>query len=48
MKVILLSNNTSNRCNFIITPTRGRTCGLCRRNGTKILHSQKTADNMLL
>ena len=30
----LFSSNTSNRFEFIMTPTRGRTCGLRRRNGT--------------
>ena len=34
MTEILLSNNTSNRFKFIMTPTRGKTCGLRIRNGT--------------
>ena len=29
----LLANNTSNRFKFIMAPTRGKTCGLGRRNG---------------
>ena len=33
----LFSNNTSNRFKFIMTPTRGKTCGLGRRNGTVTL-----------
>ena len=34
----------------IMTPTRWKTCGLCRRNGTTTLPSQKpkTVGNMLL
>ena len=46
----LLFNNASNRFKFIMTTTRGKTCGLCRRNETKTLPTQKqrTADNMLL
>ena len=46
----LLSNNTSNRFRFIMTPTRGKTCGLRRRNGIITLPSRKprTVDNMLL
>ena len=46
----LLSNNTSNRFKFIMTPTRGKTCGLRRRNGTITLPSGKsrTVDNILL
>ena len=36
--------------NFITTPTGGKTCGLCRRNVTITVPSQKprTVDNMLL
>ena len=34
MTEILLSNNTSKHFKFIITPTRGKTCDLRRRNGT--------------
>ena len=30
----LSSNNTSNRFKFIMTPKRGKTCGLRHRNGT--------------
>ena len=30
----LLSNNTSNCCKLIVTPTGGETYGLRRRNGT--------------
>ena len=50
MTEILLFNNASNRFKFIMTTTRGKTCGLCRRNETKTLPTQKqrTADNMLL
>ena len=48
MTEILFSNNTSNHFKFITTPTRGRTCGLRRRNGTITLPSRKTVDNMLL
>ena len=46
----LLSNNTSNCFMFIMTPTRGKTCGLGCRNGAITLPSQKprTVDNMLL
>ena len=46
----LLCNNTSNRFKFIMTPTRGKICGLRRRNGTITLPSGKsrTGDNMLL
>ena len=46
----LLSNNTSNRFQFIMTPTRGKTCSLCRRDGRITLPSRKprTVDNMLL
>ena len=46
----LLSNNTSNRSKFIMTPTRGINCGLGHRYGTIILSSGKlrTVDNMLL
>ena len=35
---------------FIMIPTRGKTCGLHRRNGTITLPSQKprAVDNMLL
>ena len=46
----LLFNNTSNRINFIMTPTGVKTCGLCRRNVTITVPSQKprTVDNMLL
>ena len=46
----LLFNNTSNRFTIIMTPTRGKTCGLRRRNGTTTLPTQKprTAGNMLL
>ena len=50
MTECLLFNNASNRFKFIMTPTRGKTYGLCRRNGIKALPSQKprTVDNMLL
>ena len=50
MTECLLFNNTSNRFKFIMTPTRGKTCGLRRRNGIIALPSQKprTVDNMLL
>ena len=46
----LLSNDTSNCFNLITTPTRGKTCGLCSRNGTITLLSGKlrTVDNSLL
>ena len=46
----LLFNNTSNRFTIIMTPTRGKTCGLRRRNGTTTLPTQKprTAGKMLL
>ena len=46
----LLSNNTSNAFKFIMIPTRGKTCGLHRRNGTITLPSRKprAVDNMLL
>ena len=46
----LLSNNTSNFFKSIMTPTRGKTCDLRRRNGIITLASQKprTVDNMLL
>ena len=40
----LLSNNTSNRYKFIMTPTRGKICGLRRRNGTMIHTFRKTKD----
>ena len=47
---LLLSINTSNRFKLIMTPTRGKTCSLRRRNGRKTLPSRKprTVDNMLL
>ena len=48
MTEILLSNNTSNHFKFIMTPTRGETCGLRCRNRTITLTSRKTVDNMLL
>ena len=46
----LLSNNTSNRFQSIMTPARGKTYGLHRRNGTITLPSRKarTVDNMFL
>ena len=46
----VLSNNTSNRFKFIMTPTRRKTYGRLRRNGTTTLPSRKpkTVDNMLL
>ena len=37
----LLSNNTSNHFKLIMTSTRGKTCGLSRRNGTITLPSRK-------
>ena len=37
----LLSNNTSNHFKFIMTSTRGKTCGLRRRNRTITLPSRK-------
>ena len=37
----LLSNNTSNRFKFIMTPIRGKNCGLRHRNGTITLPSRK-------
>ena len=40
----LFSNNTWNRYKFIKTPTRGKTCGLRRRNGTMIHTFKKTKD----
>ena len=45
----LLSNSTS-RFKFIMSLTRGKTCGLHRRNGTITLSSGKprTVENMLL
>ena len=50
MTECLLFNNTSNRFKFIMTPIRGKTCGLRRRNGITALPSQKprTVENMLL
>ena len=46
----LLSNITSNRFKLIMTPTRGKTCGLCRRNGmtTLLLRKPRTVENTLL
>ena len=41
---------TSNRFKLIMTPTRGKTCGLCRRNGmtTLLLRKPRTVENTLL
>ena len=45
----LLSNNTSDRFKFIMTPTREKTCDLCRRNETTLPSPKpRTIDNMLL
>ena len=45
----LLSNNTSDRFEFIMTPTREKTCDLRRRNETTLPSSKpRTVDNMLL
>ena len=45
----LLSNSTTSHFKFIMTLTRGKTCGLRRRNGTITLPSGKprTVENML-
>ena len=40
----LLSNNKSNHYKSILTPTRGKTCGLHCRNGTMIHTLKKTKD----
>ena len=46
----LLTNNTSNRFKFIMSPTREKNCGLRRKYGTTTLPSEvvRTVDNMLL
>ena len=50
MTECLLFNNTSNRFKFIMTPTRGKTCGDLCRNAALTVRSGKsrTVDNMPL